>query len=473
MEKNIAPRYGGGIFANASSLKLTGGIIRDNTAKADNGGGGVCIWNNTSSGSYDFGQDVKLYGNKVTAGTANDIWISSKQKVSLLAAADMGMEEYDCWYDGNSGRYLTEQIVTDKNTVKGLALTAAKLAEAEGVARIGDTVYTSLTKAIAAAQKNEVIYLCRDWEENAAIVKPVTLDLNGYTLASKKNNSSVLNVSGTDAVLKLRSTEDQKDHKAGSVGMLTLGQDLTSGRGVEIIQGKLILESGRIQGFSGMETGGAVYGLKGATFDMTGGELTKNSASEGGAVYMDAVQGKDSASLNITGGSITDNAAVKGNGGGILVNATNYPSKILVSGDVKITGNRAAKVCGGLAVLGSTKTELEISDGVLFKGNFGETGSAAIYLTGGAKKAVLSGISVIGNSSNSGCCGISMTVTSGQQIEVTDTEIRENETKWSSAAGYFTGKTLLTTVKVIGNKALGGSGGGLSLNGSSETTLTD
>ena len=162
---------------------------------------------------------------------------------------------------------------------------------------------------------------------------------------------------------------------------------------------------------------------------MTGGELTKNSASEGGAIYMAAVQGNTSTVLHITGGSITDNEAVKGNGGGILVNATNCLSKILVSGAVKITGNRAAKVCGGLAVLGSTKTELVIRDGVLFEGNFGETGGAAIYLTGGAKKAVLSGISVIGNSSNTGCCGISMTVTSGQRIEVTDTEIRENETK--------------------------------------------
>ena len=91
VEKNTAQQYGGGIFANISSLKLTGGIIRDNTAKADNGGGGVCIWNGYP-GSYDFEQDVKLYGNKVTAGTANDIWISSYQKVSLLAAADMGME---------------------------------------------------------------------------------------------------------------------------------------------------------------------------------------------------------------------------------------------------------------------------------------------------------------------------------------------------------------------------------------------
>ena len=469
VEKNTA-QYGGGLYINGGKVELTGGVVRENTAKADNGGGGVCFWS-TSSGNLS--QNVRLYGNKVTAGAANDIWISSKQKVSLLAAADMGMEEYDCWYDGNSGRYLTEQIVTDKNTVKGLALTATKLAEADGVARIGDTVYTSLTKAIAAAQENDEIYLCQDWEENAAVSKPVTLDLNGYTLASKKNNSSVLTVTGKDAVLTLRNTEDQKDHKAGSVGMLTLGQNLTSGRGVEIVQGKLILESGRIQGFSGMETGGAVYGRKGATFEMTGGELTKNSASEGGAVYMAAVQGNTSNVLHITGGSITDNEAVKGNGGGILVNATNCLSEILVSGAVKITGNRAAKVCGGLAVLGSTKTELEIRDGVLFEGNSGETGGAAIYLTGGAQKAVLSGISVIGNSSNSGCCGISMTVTSGQQIEVKDTEIRENETKWGSAAGYFSGKTLLTKVEVIGNKAPGGNGGGLSLSGSSETTLTD
>ena len=66
-----------------------------------------------------------------------------------------------------------------------------------------------------------------------------------------------------------------------------------------------------------------------------------------------------------------------------------------------------------------------------------------------------------------------MTVTSGQRIEVTDTVIRENETKWGSAAGYFNGETLLTRVEVIGNKALGGNGGGLSLSGSSETTLTD
>ena len=117
---------------------------------------------------------MKLYGNKVTTGTANDIWISSKQKVSLLAAADMGMAEYDCWYDGDSGRYLTEQIETDKNTVKSLALTATKLAEADGVARIGDTVYRSLTNAIAAAQENDEIFLCRNWEENAAVSKSRT-----------------------------------------------------------------------------------------------------------------------------------------------------------------------------------------------------------------------------------------------------------------------------------------------------------
>ena len=82
--------------------------------------------------------------------------------------------------------------------------------------------------------------------------------------------------------------------------------------------------------------GGAVY-VKGGTFNMSGGEISKNTAgayyapSDGGAVYV-----ANDGAFNMSGGVITGNTASH-NGGGVAVAKGTFT----MSGNARVTGNNA------------------------------------------------------------------------------------------------------------------------------------
>ena len=87
--------------------------------------------------------------------------------------------------------------------------------------------------------------------------------------------------------------------------------------------------------------GGGVYKIgSNSTFTMTGGSITGNTADDsGGGVYVNG------GSFTMSGGSITGNTA-DGNGGGVYVNGGTFE----MSGSAGITGNKADSTGGGVCV---------------------------------------------------------------------------------------------------------------------------
>ena len=95
---------------------------------------------------------------------------------------------------------------------------------------------------------------------------------------------------------------------------------------------------------NGSEEGGGVVVERNAIFNMSGGEISSNSANIGGGVCMKS----SAAGFTMTGGKITGNTATK-NGGGVYVGES---AKFNMTGG-EITGNIATKKGGGVYVDGT------------------------------------------------------------------------------------------------------------------------
>lgn len=114
--------------------------------------------------------------------------------------------------------------------------------------------------------------------------------------------------------------DEEHGTEAVQGGVITGG----SNQGINV-NGGFDMYGGNIVG-NEATNGGGVYVTDG-TFNMYGGNIKGNKATNGGGVYVDSV-------FNMYGGSITDNTAT-GNGGGV------YDYGMLdVSGDVNISGNK-------------------------------------------------------------------------------------------------------------------------------------
>ena len=111
-------------------------------------------------------------------------------------------------------------------------------------------------------------------------------------------------------------------------------------------KGTFIMTGGSITGNTGGsgDTGGGVYVANGSKFTMTGGDITGNTGSSygGGGVYVD-----ENSTFEMTGGVITEN---KGKGGGVYVSGSSLaevaPGSFTMSGG-SITGNKSTKSAGG------------------------------------------------------------------------------------------------------------------------------
>ncbi|MDR1328578.1 MAG: hypothetical protein LBK23_03150 [Oscillospiraceae bacterium] len=196
-----------------------------------------------------------------------------------------------------------------------------------------------------------------------------------------------------------------------------------NGGGVYLEGGALTM-SGGVIGDNTAALGGGVYLGSGSSFELTGGEVTRNtSASDGGGVYLASGN-----LFTLNGGAISGNTA-NGNGGGVYVPIAQ--SFAVASGSV--TGNRTT-LGGGVYAAGS----------VTFA-----SGSAA------------------NNTSNSN--GGFVYVAAGGVFELTGGTISGNTASASGGGVYTSGTVTLSGGELSDNTATGGSGGGVYL---ADGTLT-
>ena len=186
----------------------------------------------------------------------------------------------------------------------------------------GMVQYPDFSSALAAWTEGSTLTLLADVSsETAEISVSCTLDLNGYTLEGRSGRT--LRVTAGTLTLT-----DSSSRGGGEL----------AGGGVRVDRGASLIFSGGYLTANSAEDGAAVYVADGASFKMTGGTVTENTASgNGGGVYLSG-----DASFTMTGGKIAENTA-SGDGGGVYA-----AGSVQLSGGASISGNTAGGKTGNL-----------------------------------------------------------------------------------------------------------------------------
>ncbi len=183
-----------------------------------------------------------------------------------------------------------------------LTASKSKDGEEDAAARIGNgdeaQRFSKLGDAVTAAGEGDTIYLLKDVCEHMTVGKEknITIDLNGYTLSTDKNNIFYL----TGGTLKLQdssqSANRQEDAKEGSTGgIMTQAENHVGARAVYMTAGRLEISGITVTGFGNPEGvtgslttyGGAVYARYGCSVRLGEGTVfTDNCATYGGAVHV-------------------------------------------------------------------------------------------------------------------------------------------------------------------------------------------
>ena len=181
-----------------------------------------------------------------------------------------------------------------------------------------------LLDAVENAPNGATITLAADCVATYTIGNPVviaqgqsiTIDLNGYTIDRGLRYGP--DISGDCVGFVIANNGDLTiiDSSVDGSGRITGGKEANDGGGI-YNTGTLTLAGGTIAYNQAGASGGGVYNAGGATFTMTGGAITNNTAVDyhGGGVY-------NAGTMNLEGGRILYNTAWNGQGAGILNNGT-------------------------------------------------------------------------------------------------------------------------------------------------------
>ena len=200
----------------------------------------------------------------------------------------------------------------------------------------------------------------------------VSLDLNGHTI---RPMGRLFNVYNSLTLL---------DSSEGKTGTITGGNAVGNGGGVNVKSGaSFTMTGGSVTGNTAAERGdgGGVYVNSGASFTMTGGSITGNTATEGngGGVYV-----YSGASFTMTGGSITGNNAAE-HGDGVYVHSGgsfSLSGAPTIGGEVYLGGSSVITVTGELTNTDPIPVTME-NPGVFTSGLSGK-GSAANFVSSSA-----------------------------------------------------------------------------------------
>ena len=429
---------GGGVYVYDGTFTMRGGKITGNTATSL--GGGVCVYNGTftmsdgeisgnneaSSGggvSVDIGT-FNMSGGKITGNTATKygggVHMTSGTYGTLNVSGTAVIKDNQKGTDANNVHLFKDKFITVGGTLDGgasIGVTTEKTPAAGGTIPIATG--TGLTPADAAKFQSDLggyavsvnedktglvlvkahtHCICGNSSCNedghgeavtfATVLTQALLEQNRYTLSDGTyylngtlSPVNKIEITGTVTIClngrTIQSTAaDQSVFEIADGGKLTL-TDCTSNPGT--------VTHSNVTG-SGVE-------VKKGTFTMYGGEISGNSASNGGGVYVCG-----GSTFDLYGGKISGNT-VTNDGGGVCV-ATNGKFN-MHGGKIEISGNTAATYGGGVYV--ATTGEFNMRGGTIGgaaadKANKAKNGGGGVYVSGGTFN--MSGGSITGNDSN-------------------------------------------------------------------------
>ena len=300
----------------------------------------------------------------------------------------------------------------------------------------------------------------------------ITLCLNGKTITAEDSFDAVQVADGRSFTLT-------DCHTGEAQGTITHAENKT-GRGVYVAGGTFHLYGGAISGNSAVgsgsssgesKLGGGIYVAAGSsTFNMYGGAVKNNSAaSNGGGVYVGS-----GAAINMTGGEISGNTAISDSeyydslGGGV------YTEGAFTMDGGTITGNTSKRNGAGVFVAGSygqTAGSFTMNGGTVSNNEVtSKAGGGGVFVDGGDTdgRFILTGGTISGNKASYGGG-----VYAYGDFDMRGGTISGNEVTSSGGGVYASSSFTMENGKITGNTAKGNDGVGGGVYANSAFTMKD
>ncbi|MDR0978478.1 MAG: hypothetical protein LBL91_00800, partial [Lachnospiraceae bacterium] len=396
---------------------------------------------------------------------------------------------------GSSLKYVTGvvQNIPEGSSVVKSSSTGREVAtlEIDGVAKIGDTEYASLQKAVAAAVTGDTIEMIANSVETAQTIvdngKVLTLDLNNFTVSGsiagsliQMNDTASLTINGTGTI------ENKVERAVYNTGSGTLNiTDVTvkaSGtgaaiiRGIESNNGALNVTGGKIVVSGNSVTSADVSGI---VYSPTNGNLSVDgtvievSTSGSATVFGISTNSKNSVIDNV-------NVNVTSTGSGVMAGIGVYSSSETVITNPEITINPNA---GGYGISAAYSANATINGGTITINGASGSGTSSNYgvRNYGSGTIDVNNVTITGSRSGSGTmAGIYNDSPNGGVINVEGGSISLTQTGAAPVVGIYTYGTGTinaneTTINVIINNASGSAFGVAprGINGVSTVNLTN
>ena len=322
-------------------------------------------------------------------------------------------------------------------------------------AKIGETKYETIAKAIEAAESsNNTITLLRDVEENITIGKSLTLDLAGFKLTGTDEGNAVVTITGSDETKPTVTIKSSKvDGEKPVNGTITGGKN----SGIRITDADVMLNDVAVTKNTTDDNGGGIY-IKNGTLNISGGEVTYNSAAGKIETFQTSTGGGSVKGYYGGGGIFARNSAISLNGvsvshneqspssschgGGILL----YYGKLEIA-NCMIDHNSAVSCGGGVCIV---HADVNISDSHI-DSNKSQNGAGIYFYDGSDHK-------------EANCPG-------AHEHSITGTQIGNNQAS-STGGGMYTGTTgkiFISDCSITKNRA--SSGGGISSFSTADVTF--
>lgn len=194
----------GGIYAAHGTITASDTVIKDNVAEGTGSlaakAGGIYVNNNTKF-TMDSGA---IYNNKSqsTTAQAHDVSMTSSSTVNILPASSMSDGGYDftgyVW--SNLSVNITDDLTTSSSSSRNWSAT-----KTGAVAKIGNTVYDTLSQALTDVKDGETVTLTSSYlpsGEMFTVDKKITIDMNGGTIYASTKSSKGSQGTSSGKVIK-------------------------------------------------------------------------------------------------------------------------------------------------------------------------------------------------------------------------------------------------------------------------------
>jgi hypothetical protein len=305
--------YGGGVYVDSGTFTMSGGEISGNTVSGSYAyGGGVYVSRGTftkQSGGVIYGSNTSISLQNTASGNSygHAVYVSGGLRRSFTVGAG---ESLDSTKDGAAGGWtesrpdnlpLNDDLEWLRyNAVEGgvytVTVSGDEVIEPRTLSYGGKTVTITLNGGTA-----ERTVSLGSSGPFFIVESGVTLRLgNNITLRGRTDNSSAIVRVSSGGTLEMNSGSKISDNTAFEGGVYVYGGTFTmnggeisgntaddGGGGVYVYGGTFTMNGGEISGNTATGEGGGVYvSGYGSTFTMSGGEIIGNNASAGGGVYI-------------------------------------------------------------------------------------------------------------------------------------------------------------------------------------------